>query len=227
MLRPFGVVCIGLTAAFGAAGTLVPGQLKLFFGPMAGAAFVTYLAMRESPPHTIDKWRIGSEGERRTGKALRGLPREWRVWHDRAGRGRANLDHVVMGPAGVFLLDTKNYSGEAMVEDGRLRVAQIDDPDDVRVYPRLVPGILRAAADLSGRIERATGERPWVQAVVVLWMRFPQRVARVTDAYVVHGDELVGWLRSRAPSTRRLDEAAIERFLEGVPAAGGATGSAS
>ncbi|WP_432476684.1 NERD domain-containing protein [Nocardioides sp. GXQ0305] len=47
----------------------------------------------------------------------------WTVLHDVPwpGRQRANIDHVVVGPGGVFVVDAKNWSGRIEVRDGRLR----------------------------------------------------------------------------------------------------------
>lgn len=66
----------------------------------------------------------GAVGERATADALAGLDsQDWVVMHDLAwpGRARANIDHVVVGPAGVFAIDTKNWSGRVEVRDHQLR----------------------------------------------------------------------------------------------------------
>jgi hypothetical protein len=57
-------------------------------------------------------WRRGAKGERRTARRLRRLGRGWTVFHDLAIPGsRANADHLVIGPSGVFLIDSKHYRG--------------------------------------------------------------------------------------------------------------------
>lgn len=71
-----------------------------------------------------DKWERGAEGERRTAEALAGLPaHEWTVFHDVPwpGRPRANVDHVAVGPTGIFVIDSKHWSGSVTVRDGVLR----------------------------------------------------------------------------------------------------------
>ena len=46
-----------------------------------------------------------------TAKALRGLEDEgWIVMHDLPA-GRGNIDHILVGPGGVFLLDSKRLDG--------------------------------------------------------------------------------------------------------------------
>ncbi|HEY9468850.1 MAG TPA: nuclease-related domain-containing protein [Propionibacteriaceae bacterium] len=68
-------------------------------------------------------WQAGADGERRIGALLNALSSDWRVLHDRLlrpGRSATNLDHVLVGPAGVYLVDTKNWSGRLTLHDGTL-----------------------------------------------------------------------------------------------------------
>jgi hypothetical protein len=68
-------------------------------------------------------WRRGARGERRTARQLDRLAQEgWVVFHDLAVPGsRANVDHLAIGPAGVFLVDSKNWRGRlTFVPDGTL-----------------------------------------------------------------------------------------------------------
>ena len=66
-----------------------------------------------------------SAGDRATANALETLPRaRWRVLHDVPwpGRPRVIIEHVVVGPAGVFVVDTKNWSGNVSVRAGVLKL---------------------------------------------------------------------------------------------------------
>ena len=68
-------------------------------------------------------WSAGAAGERRVADELANLREAWTVLHDRLirpGRSEANLDHVVVGPAGLFLVDAKNWSGNVTAWDGGL-----------------------------------------------------------------------------------------------------------
>jgi hypothetical protein len=58
-------------------------------------------------------WRRGARGERRTARHLRKLVREgWTILHDLAiPATRANGDHLLIGPPGVFLVDSKAWHG--------------------------------------------------------------------------------------------------------------------
>lgn len=65
----------------------------------------------------------GAEGERVVAALLTQLPPEWFVLNDLhwPGREKANIDHVVVGPTGVFVIDAKNWSGSVKVSNGCLR----------------------------------------------------------------------------------------------------------
>jgi hypothetical protein len=65
----------------------------------------------------------GALAEEHVGGVLDSLPRErWHVIHD-ATLGRGNVDHIVIGPPGVFTIETKSHPGPVRV--GRLHGATI------------------------------------------------------------------------------------------------------
>jgi hypothetical protein len=68
-------------------------------------------------------WRHGAAGERCTARLLAPLERHgWAVLHDLAIPGsKANIDHVVIGPGGVVVIDSKRYRGRLRLDsDGLL-----------------------------------------------------------------------------------------------------------
>ena len=70
-----------------------------------------------------DSYERGADGESLTAETLAMLPPGWRVLHDVRWPGRrfANIDHIVIGPAGVFVVDSKNWSGRITITDDQLR----------------------------------------------------------------------------------------------------------
>jgi hypothetical protein len=114
----FGVVMavVGLLlTAFGPApsNALGPAYRMFYFVIVIAAVVMTPVAMFALPRSTI-AWRTGAVGEERTGELLRRLEAEgYRIIHDRQIPGsRANIDHIVVGPPGVFIVETKNYEGK-------------------------------------------------------------------------------------------------------------------
>ncbi|WP_239307929.1 MULTISPECIES: nuclease-related domain-containing protein [unclassified Frankia] len=65
-----------------------------------------------SPPE-IESWREDAEAERRTARALERLTRAgYTVLHDRSLAGSAsNIDHLVIGPSGPWLVETDAHRG--------------------------------------------------------------------------------------------------------------------
>jgi hypothetical protein len=82
------------------------------------------LAVGDEPQH-ITAWQTGERGEVVLGRHLDGLAgRGVKVLHHRRiPRSRANIDHIAVGAAGVFVLDAKRYKGRPSlkVEGGILR----------------------------------------------------------------------------------------------------------
>jgi hypothetical protein len=104
---------IGFAVFFSAAvGTLL---LAIVHSPWAAIVGVALLAgvfgLRSRTERYIDSvvhWRHGGEAEREVGELLNQLTSEhWRVMHDVMFGGCGNLDHIVSGPNGVYLVETK------------------------------------------------------------------------------------------------------------------------
>ncbi|HZX56977.1 MAG TPA: nuclease-related domain-containing protein [Ilumatobacteraceae bacterium] len=89
-------------------------------------------------------WKIGAEGEVRVAEVLGSAP-GIEVLHDRlVPESRANIDHIVVGPSGVFVIDAKKYKGPIEVRNvGSL--FRVDDRLYVGGHDRsnLVEGVLR------------------------------------------------------------------------------------
>ena len=99
----------GWVVASGAAGTAARlGRWTAGAAALAGAIVVVrYLGARRW--QDLDRWQRGAAGEQQTAMWLDELsPRRWAVWHDlRVPGSRANIDHLVVGRTGVWVVDTK------------------------------------------------------------------------------------------------------------------------
>jgi hypothetical protein len=112
---------LGIGAGGGLLGRLFTPPLGLVLGGLAAIAAGWGLRFRSSPDAVA--WRRGAVGERRTARLLGQLEREgWATLHDLAVPGsRANLDHLAIGPGGVFVIDSKQYRGRLQLDpSGRL-----------------------------------------------------------------------------------------------------------
>ncbi|MFN3602306.1 MAG: nuclease-related domain-containing protein [Dietzia sp.] len=60
-------------------------------------------------------WRIGADGEQAVAQQMAMLGLQWRILHAvRVGERGADIDHVVIGPGGVFTVNTKHHPKAAI-----------------------------------------------------------------------------------------------------------------
>jgi len=114
----------------------------------------------ESQP--TQAWKIGAEGEQRVAEVLAEVV-EIEVLHDRLmPRSRsANIDHIVVGPSGVFIIDAKKYKGKIETRDvgGWLKT-------DIRLYvnsrdrTKVVDGVLRQVDALKSVLDDSFPDVP-------------------------------------------------------------------
>src|SRR5262249_46069604 len=68
-------------------------------------------------PQSMRAWEQGLTGEKRLAEALAGIG-DVTVLHDRRVPGtRGNIDHIVIAPSGVFVIDAKLYTGLIQVRN--------------------------------------------------------------------------------------------------------------
>lgn len=66
-------------------------------------------------PTEWDNWFTGLEGERRVGRELERLsPLGWRVLHGIEKSNGGDIDHLLIGPGGVFAINTKTHRGASV-----------------------------------------------------------------------------------------------------------------
>ena len=111
-------ICIfaaGFSLAFWVFGSAGWGA-SLFTVAIVAAGFMTGVGLRR-----VERFFKGARGEERVSGILRGLPSRYHVFNDFVAEG-VHVDHVVVGPAGVFSIETKNWRGEGTVEEGHILV---------------------------------------------------------------------------------------------------------
>jgi Nuclease-related domain len=112
--RAAAVVAAGLVAG------LVAAQVAYHLAgllPVAAAAGLGWQLRFRVSPDTL-AWQRGAQGERRTARLLVPFERRgWAVLHDLALPGSpANIDHLVIGPGGVLVIDSKQYRGRLWLD---------------------------------------------------------------------------------------------------------------
>ncbi|HEV2791726.1 MAG TPA: nuclease-related domain-containing protein [Solirubrobacterales bacterium] len=91
----------------------VPSEALILFELAAIAALVV---VGRRVDRDFGRWLRGAEGEEAVGELLDGLAADgWLVIHD-VSFGRGNIDHVVIGPGGVFTVETKSHAGRISLD---------------------------------------------------------------------------------------------------------------
>ncbi|WP_202867679.1 nuclease-related domain-containing protein [Kribbella pittospori] len=136
-------------------------------------------------------WFRGALGEIAVGRLLSRLDSKWVVLHAvPVGRG-ADIDHVVVGPSGVFTVNTKNHSGKRVWVAGHTFLVSGSRTDHIRNSE--FEG--RRAAKLLGK---ALGWPVPIRPVIAVYD--PQRLhieKPPAGVDVVDARRLVRWLKKR------------------------------
>ncbi|MEP7334719.1 MAG: nuclease-related domain-containing protein [Actinomycetota bacterium] len=174
-----------LIGAFALAGTL-PLLLSLAFdvpfrltAPVVLILAVFYWAA-ESETALMERWLKGRNGELAVGGALEELRWErYIVLHDIPAAGEGNIDHIVWGPNGVFLIETKFRS----------------------YLPVHLTKAKRQSARLHDELE------VWVTPVICLATR-EREPYRHEGVWVMGLDALVPWIREQSNTPAEFDRLA-------------------
>lgn len=149
-------------------------------------------------------WYRGALGEIAVGRILAVLGPDWLVLHAvPVGTGSTDIDHLLVGPAGVFTINTKNHSGQSVWVAGRtLMVAG--------KKTRHLYNAAHEASRASKLLSAAVGDAVDVTGVVVIVdpktltiKAAPEQVSVVTDR------QLLRWLEGRS---RVLDRDQVSRI---------------
>jgi hypothetical protein len=131
--------------------------------------------------------------------------------------GGVTVDHLAIGPSGVYVLDSRAWAGVVTVDNKGATITPKGDPGAAWTaygHHRALPP---AAAAVVRRLSVVTGDRIRApRAVVVIWAAFPERVAVSGSLTYVAGEHLVRWLSDQP---RQLDEAQLSA-LNAVTIAG-------
>lgn len=111
-----------------------------------------------TPKQSTHAWARGAAGEERLAAFLeRELTGEAILLHDRRLPGsRANIDHLLIGPSGVWVIDAKRYTGRVerrdvgglLRQDVRMFVGGRDQTKLVRAMPRQVEAVRSVLAEV-------------------------------------------------------------------------------
>lgn len=216
--RRFALV-LGGFFALGFLAFLLPRYGEFAAGMVMGGTLGMAMWAWDQPPPFIERWRMGRDGERWTARELRRLKTDgWSSAHDLASR-YGNIDHVVVGPAGVFLLNSKHLHGSFAIEEGVLACHHEALPFSDYALPKLERQLLGASRGLEDQLRPAVRRRVKVNPVIVLWAEFPTGHGMIGQVPVVRGDLLATWLRDQALTLAEKDRPTLLAAVNTLPPA--------
>lgn len=123
-------------------------------------------------PQSTKSWEQGAIGEELMSQRLADLPDSFQILHDRRIPGtRANIDHIAVGPSGVWVIDAKRYKGKRPtmhVEGGlvrpRVESLRIGGRDGTKLVNGVRSQIDRVSGALSGLDVPITGVLCFLEA---------------------------------------------------------------
>jgi len=206
---PFMVLCLllgYLLRAVAPVPVFSVSQLGLLFIllAMAGVVLLAWGNRR------LGNYLKGAKGEEWVARELAFLPSQFAVFHGvRLPGGVYNFDHILVGPGGVFVVETKNWSGSVVFREGETWV----DGKQIKRSPlRQVKG---EAAELLAYFKEQGEEKIRVQTVLCfLGSKLAEPIANVNGVVVCEGDTLADVLTGElndefAPAER----AQVEQLL--------------
>ena len=188
-------IVVSITVLFVAIAVFGLGWLTVGVEVVVIVAMLT-LDSRATP--IIERWRRGASGEELVGQVLDGLRDSgWFALHD-VNSGRGNIDHVLVGPAGIFTLEAKSHRG-------RIQVAKLDQRMTRQAYAE------------AKHVERITGLR--IEPLLVFSNAYlTPAVSRRDGVTILPARMLAGHLRRRngnIPAARV--EAVYTRLADALP----------
>jgi hypothetical protein len=180
----------------------------LFFLVAAAAAVLLAWGDRR-----LGNFLKGAKGEEWVAHELAFLDMEYAVFNGlRFRRGKQNFDHIIVGPAGIFVVETKNWKGSVEFRNGKL-YAGGKEPS----RPPLKQ-VKEATAELVAYLEEAGCSGLPVHSVLCfLETKLPEDVMNINGVVVCSGRCLPGVLREtfEEPVPEALREQ-VERELKNV-----------
>lgn len=154
-------------------------------------------------------WYRGAKADIAVGLLLAELPVEWTIFHALpAGAGGTEIDHLVVGPGGVFTIQTKRHRGKGVRVAGRTVVV---DGDRLPYIREAELEAARVTTLLRQRMLLRSSVRPVVAIVDAKRITVYQKPAQVK---VIGAEDLRYWLSSRRPVLDPVDRMEASNIID-------------
>jgi hypothetical protein len=171
-----------------------------------------FILAASDDPHSTTAWAKGAQGERRLGASPDVLSaRGAVVLHDRrVPKTPANIDHIVVAPSGVWVIDAKHYTGRVtkrdvgpwLRSDERLFVGGRDRSS-------LIAGLMKQVDVVTASVPFDSGVRvrPVLCFVDAEWKLFAKPFV-VRNTLVTWPKALIGLISTSNPCLQQVEQIA-------------------
>jgi hypothetical protein len=178
----------------------------IFMGSEVALLVAIFVVSRQVLP-LVERHDRGASGEEHVGALLDGLGgRGWQAIHD-ADLGQGNVDHILIGPGGVFTIETKSHPGPvrvARIHGATLAQAQAQRRAIERITgEHIEPLIVYSRAWVDRPLTRRKGVR--IVPARMLLAHIAKQPQRLSAEQAVQARErvAVALAQAQAPRTRR------------------------
>ncbi|MCD1268059.1 NERD domain-containing protein [Microbacterium sp. MEC084] len=135
-------------------------------------------------------WYLGALGELDVARRLAALGPDWAVAHSiPIGTRGSDIDHLVVGPAGVFTINSKFHEGARVWVGSRRLLVNGQKTDHIRNARFEASRVKKVLTDI--------GAPPVVPIVAVVGAREVVVKAAPIDVFVLRAEKLTRWLAKR------------------------------
>lgn len=191
----------------------------------AQARATKYRLRAERADRVAGEWERGRQGEAALAEVMAPLASDgyYHLGDRRLPGSDGNIDHVLVGPAGVFVIDAKSWTGELRVLGGTLRQNGHRRDQHIERLRAQALGVVTV-------LEAAMGERRPLVRPVICFIEGAEIAARVVidRVHLLNAGDLVAFARSipRALDQPGIDEV-MRSLLERLPARTAPTAAAA
>jgi len=143
------------------------------------------------------KFHLGAVGERRVAQVLNRFPDDWFIINDLVV-GRAQIDHIIVSPAGVYTIETKNFRGTIYGNAEKQKWSQVINHHKTTFYNPVKQGNGHSVA-LSKFLEENGFKKVWVDTIVVFSEPHAQLNVFSPKVPVLYLSELRAYFKHQKP----------------------------
>jgi hypothetical protein len=159
----------------------------------------------------LSNYLKGARGEESVGRELNFLSSDYAVFHGvHLPHGKENFDHIVIAPTGIYVIETKNWSGRVRFEQGEVIA------DEITLHRSPVKQVKEEVAELHSYLtERYTQGLPIQPVLCFLESELEEPIQNINGVVVCRAEQLMEVLSGAlSEPIEEADRLAIEELLQ-------------